>query len=255
MARTIAITGAASGLGRALAERLTKDGARVIRVDLRDSDVDTDLATDAGRAAAVHGIESEAGGTLDGLVVAAGVGPYEEPALVVSVNYFGAVGLLDRLLPALERGERSAALAIASIGAFFLDNVDAPLVDACLDEGESRALERSGFVTGSQAYSSTKRALIRAVRRRAAEWGARGVRLNALAPGSMDTPMLDGVLADEVTGPQTRAMPIPLAHTATAEEIAGTAAFLIGPDAGYVHGTQLVADGGALGVVTGEDAF
>ena len=84
MTRTIAVTGAASGLGRALAERLTKDGARVIRVDLRDSDVEADLATDAGRAAAVHGIESQAGGTLDGLVVAAGVGPYEPPALVVS---------------------------------------------------------------------------------------------------------------------------------------------------------------------------
>ena len=67
--------------------------------------------------------------------------------------------------------------------------------------------------------------------------------------------MLDGVHADPVTGPPTKAMPVPLGRNGSAQEIANTGAFLIGPDASYVHGTQLIADGGALAAVMGDDAF
>jgi len=255
MARSIAITGVASGLGRALADRMETSGDRVIGVDRAGGEIDADLGSEAGREHAVAEIIGRAADRLDGLVLAAGVGPYRTAEEIARVNFFGAISLLDALLPALARGEQPAAVAVASIGGFFSANCVGALMDACDEEDEGQALASCAGIGGSQAYSSVKRALVRAVRRRAPEWGAAGVRLNALAPGSIDTPMLDGVLANETTGPQTRALPIPLGRFGAPEEVAGTVAFLLGPDSTYVHGSVLVADGGALAAVLPPDQF
>ena len=71
---TIAITGSAGGIGAATRERLEQDGHAVIGVDLRDAEVEVDLATPQGRAAMVDGVSEAADGVLDGLVAAAGLG-------------------------------------------------------------------------------------------------------------------------------------------------------------------------------------
>jgi NAD(P)-dependent dehydrogenase (short-subunit alcohol dehydrogenase family) len=77
------------------------------------------------------------------------------------------------------------------------------------------------------------------------EWGGQGIRLNAVAPGMIETPMLERLLADETQSAPLRALSIPLGRTAPPEEIASCVAFLLGPDAAYVHGHLLIADGGA----------
>src|SRR5215831_7515125 len=113
--RTIAITGSASGIGAATRKRLERDGARVVGVDLRGAEVQADLATRDGRAAAIAAVGAAAGGALEGVVACAGLGPqHADKAAIVSVNYFGAIEMLDGLRPLLARGERPAAIAICS---------------------------------------------------------------------------------------------------------------------------------------------
>jgi len=249
MPRTIAVTGTASGLGRAIAFRLAAAGARVIGIDLAGADVSADLGAERGRAEAVRQVVERSENRLDGLVAAAGVGPYCDADLVTSVNYFGAMVLFDALLPALRNGEHPAAVSVASVGAFFEDSCVSELIEACVEGDEKRALDACRAVDGERAYVSTKRALIQAVRRRAPTWGPLGVRINALAPGNMRTPMLAQVYDDPVIGEKTREVTIPLGHDAEPEEVARAAVFLLGPDACYVHGTVLVADGGSAAAV------
>jgi NAD(P)-dependent dehydrogenase (short-subunit alcohol dehydrogenase family) len=243
--KTIAVTGSASGIGAATALRLEKDGARVIRVDWKGGDVVADLGTPAGRAAAIEGVRAAAGAALDGLVSGAGLGPYDEPRAIVRVNHFGALALLDGLRDLLARGREPAAVAISSIGALFPPVVAADLVEACLAGDEAGAEARAAGRDGNTAYSSAKHALALAVRRRAPEWGALGVRLNAVLPGKVATPMLARIHAHEALGPAVDALPVPLGREAEPGELASAIAFLLGPDARYVHGATLKVDGGA----------
>ena len=135
---------------------------------------------------------------------------------------------------------------MASIGGYFDGSIVPALIEACLADDEPGAIARSRQGTGTQAYSSVKRAIVIATRRRAAAWGADGVRLNVVVPGNMSTPMLDGVYATPGMGDQTRAMPVPLGRDGAAAEVAAVAAFLLGEGASYVHGAAIPVDGGVL---------
>jgi NAD(P)-dependent dehydrogenase (short-subunit alcohol dehydrogenase family) len=245
---TIVVTGSASGIGAATAERLRKDGQRVIGVDLRAADVVADLGTDEGRRAARAAIERASAGGLEGVVSAAGAGPYDDAGLVTRVNYFGAVAILDGLLECLARA-RGAAVAVSSVGAVFDALAIPAYVEACLAGDEPRALREIEGRDGNTAYVNAKRAFALAVRRRAPAWGARGVRLNAVLPGAIATPMLAKLHAHEALGPQVRALPKPLGREGEASEVAGAIAFLLSPDASYVHGELLHVGGGADAVV------
>jgi NAD(P)-dependent dehydrogenase (short-subunit alcohol dehydrogenase family) len=249
VARTIVVTGSASGLGAATRRRLEAGGARVIGVDLRDAEVDADVSTAEGRAAAVAAVLEASDGRVDGLVPFAGLGPaHPSGARVVSVNFFGALATLDGLLDALSRGEEPAALAVSSNSATLVPP-DAELVDACLAGDEDRARARAGEVGPALAYASGKLALARAVRRRVQPWAAAGVRLNAIAPGPVLTPLLQDVLDDDVLGPFTRDYPIPVGRMGRPDEIAAAACWLLGPEASWVHGAVLFVDGGTDALV------
>jgi len=242
-----AVTGAASGIGAAVAARLREGGARVVGVDLREADVCADLSTPEGRLAAVEGVRAAAGGRLDRLVACAGVSTHVEPMpLIPAVNYFGAVELLDGLFPVLREGAEPAAVAIASNSAQMAPFLETPYVQALLagDEGAARRALADGG-NGFLAYAGSKLALAVAVRRRAAAWGAAGVRLNAVAPGATATPLLDATLAHPVWGSHARRLPVPLGRFARPEEIAAAVEFLLSPAASYVHGSVLYADGGS----------
>ena len=243
-ARTVAVTGSASGIGAAVRARLEDAGDRVIGIDLHDAEVLADLSHPAGRAAAGDAVQAACGGRLDALVACAGVGPHvRTTALIASVGFFGTVELLDRLLEPLTAGRQPSAVVIASNSAGIIPP-DQNLLDAFAAGDEQAAGAAAAALDGAVVYGVTKRALIRAMRRRAGPWGERGVRLNAVAPGPVETPLLKATLDDPVLGPLTDALPVPLGRRAAPSEIAHTVAFLLDPASAYIHGSVIFADGG-----------
>jgi NAD(P)-dependent dehydrogenase (short-subunit alcohol dehydrogenase family) len=240
------VTGSASGLGAAVMRRLEKDGHRVIGIDRHNAEIEVDLGSEAGRAEAIAAAKEACGGVLDGVVSCAGLGPYEEAKAITRVNYFGAMAVLDELRDCLERGSKPAAVVISSIGGAVDVLLDAAFLEACHAGDEKKAQELIDGSDGNTAYVNCKRGVVQAIKRRANEWGSRGIRLNGVAPGKMETPMLDQLLANEAHAPAINAMAVPLeGRSAPPDEIAGAVYFLLGPDAGYVHGHVIFADGGA----------
>jgi NAD(P)-dependent dehydrogenase (short-subunit alcohol dehydrogenase family) len=241
-----AITGSASGIGAAIRRRLEAEGMRVIGVDLRAAEVVADLSTVDGRAEAVAGVLERCGGSLDRVVISAGVGTHvRPPSLVAAVNYFGAVDVLDGLFPALRGGTDPAALVVCSNSAQMAPLDDHPYVTALLahDEAEARRIADEGD-SSIVAYLGSKHALGRALRRRAGDWGRAGVRLNAVAPGPVKTPLLAADMADPVIGAAIEKLSIPLGRMGEPEEIAELAAFLLHPKASWIHGAIYYIDGG-----------
>ena len=247
---TIVVTGAASGIGAATCVRLEKEGQRVIGVDRSPGvEVVADLGSQEGRRLAVEAIREASGDRLEGVVSAAGLGPYDEAGPVARVNYFGAMAMLDDLLDLLARGSAPAAVGISSVGAVFTQLLVPGFVEACLAGDEESAVACMEGHDGNTAYVCAKHALALAVKQRAPTWGERGVRLNAVAPGSTETAMLARLHDDPALGPPVRALPIPLGRTAPASELASAIVFLLGPDASFVHGTVLKVDGGSEAVI------
>ncbi len=242
---TYLVTGAASGLGAAVTARLRDRGDRVVTVDLRDADVNADLGTVTGRTDAVAAALALVDGPLAGLVPCAGLGPQvPDHALIASVNFFGAVAFLDGCLDALAAAPASAAVAISSNSTTIDPTVHADLVAAFLERDEPAARGIAGGLPGNSVYASSKVALARDVRRRVSEWGARGVRVNAVAPGPFRSALLQQGLDDPTFGPLIEALPVPTGEIGTPVEVAAVIEFLLGPAASYVHGSIVFVDGG-----------
>jgi len=247
------VTGSASGIGAATRTRFEKEGAQVIGIDIKDAEIIADLSTKAGRESAIAGVKQHCGNSIDSFVACAGLATYVRPlSLIPSVNYFGAIDLLDGLFELLKQGRDPAAVVILSNAALWMPPDESPYVQALLNHDEDEAWrilteyeEADGILLASgQAYMGSKFALGRALRHRALNWGSLGVRLNGVAPGNTDTPMLHKVLEDPNTGDGVRSMVIPLNRFGKSEEIAAVVYFLCSPEASYVHGSIVVVDGG-----------
>ena len=244
--RVVAVTGVNGGIGMAVRCSFEASGTRVIGIDLAATEVMADLSTADGRAQAAAEVLRQCTGRLDGLVCAAGLGGTARPAArIVSLNYFGAVALAEALLPALTRGDRACALMVSSVAATTGPWRNHPIERACLDGDEALACHLADEAKFAYfAYGCSKRALSVQVRRLAPAWGAARVRLNAIAPGPVDTPLHQAARDDPLLGKATREFVPPLGHTAKPEEIAAVINFLLSPAASFIHGAVLFADGG-----------
>ncbi|MGK2865993.1 MAG: SDR family oxidoreductase [Mycobacterium sp.] len=247
-----AITGSASGMGFAAARQLRAGGHRVIGIDLRDADVIADLATAQGRQHAATEVLAASGGVLDGAVLAAGIGPgsgSDRNRLIAQVNYLGVVELLTAWRPALAAADRAKVVAIASNSTTTVPAVPRRTIDALLDHDPERAV-RSLRVLGRHGsaimYSASKIAVSRWVRRHAVtpEWAGAGIRLNALAPGAIMTPMLEAQLAEPLEGRAVRKFPVPIGGFGVADQLAEWICFMLSDSADFLCGSLIFVDGG-----------
>ncbi|WP_136034727.1 SDR family oxidoreductase [Microbacterium sp. PF5] len=250
--RLYVVTGADSGLGRAVAERLSAQG-RVITCGIGDTvDVRADLATPEGRARLRIEVDARSGGRVDGVVAAAGIGaPRVE---TVALNYFGAVAVLEDLRPLLARSAAPAAAVVSSSST--LNRGSGALVRACLrgDEATARRVAARLIRTrrGSQLYRSSKIALNQWIRTASVrpEWAGRGIVVNAVAPGIIATELVMQSWERERRLLET-ALPQPLGAPGPVASVAALLAHAVSAENRFLTGQVIYCDGGTDALTRG----
>jgi len=236
------VTGGAAGIGRAAVERFVAAGDQVVALDRDERGLATlpssvrrmvvDVADRAALAAAAEQFDG-----VDVLVCAAGIQRYGTVVGtsdqvyddVMAVNVGGVFFACRAFVPLLPRG--GSVVVVASVQAY--------------------AAQR-----GVAAYSMGKGALLSLVRAMAVDHAADGIRVNAVCPGSVDTPMLRasaaqfGESTEEVIAEWGRSHP--LGRVATADEVAAVVEFLASPAAGFVTGADVKVDGGLMAQIAVE---
>ncbi|WP_237341631.1 SDR family oxidoreductase [Williamsia soli] len=253
------VTGSASGMGHAVAVKLAAAGHRVIGVDQRDADIVADLSTAQGRRNAVTAVLAAAGGPLAGAVLAAGLGPGAalgpgegtgRPRLITEVNYFGVVELLEGWRDALAAAEDAKVVVFSSNSTTTVPAVPRRAINALLaGDGDRavRSLRRYGRVGPVMAYAASKIAVSRWVRRQATSpaWAGAGIRLNALAPGAILTPLLEEQLASPTESRAVTRFPVPIGGFGDPDKLADWAVFMLSDAAGFLCGSVIFVDGGS----------
>ena len=252
---TYVVTGSASGIGAATAELLRDRGQKVIGVDRTATegvDVVGDLSTAAGRREAVASVLALADNHVNGVVPCAGLAGMTgvDSRLLVSVNYFGAVSLVEGLRPALAAaataGEPAAVVLLSSNSSTCQPGWAVEVAKACLDRGEEEARTAAAKRDSVLVYPATKAALAWWARKvgTGKEWVGAGIRVNAVAPGLIATAMTDAVRKDPVVGSFADSYPTALKRPGRPEEIAALIAFLLSEESSLLVGSVVFADGG-----------
>jgi len=240
--RPIIVTGAASGIGAATAAYLREQQHAVIGVDVRHSDITTDLGTTTGRQRMASQVAVRAPDGI-GAIIACARRAAGTPSEIVAVNYFGAVATLELLRPLLAGAPRPRGVLVGSSAALL--GIDQDLVDACLNGDEARALAHTTDL--AIAYSSSKNAAIRWMRAAAirSEWGGSGISLNAVSPGIVKTAITAPYLATregramlETTTPTIRS------DYGDPSDLAEVLTFLATMQTNYLLGQTIYVDGG-----------
>lgn len=245
------VTGSASGMGRSTAEQLRWEGHRVIGVDLRNAEVIADLSTMKGRKHAIHEIRKRADGRLDGAVFAAGLGPIPgRGKLIAEVNYCGVVQLLEGIREDLANAGNAKVVIFSSNSTTTVPGIPQDLVDAFQERDTEKVLEIAESagpeMSVSLIYAGSKTAVTHWMRTIGVteEWAGAGIRVNALAPGAIRTPLLEQQLNDPKLAPAIKAFPIPVREFGKPEEVAKWAIFMLSPAANFLCGSVIFLDGG-----------
>lgn len=248
------VTGAASGMGHAVVERLRAESHDVVTVDLRDADVTADLSTPEGRRTAAEHVLERTGGRLSGAVLAAGLGPVPgREEVIAQVNYVAPVELLDAWRPALaataaDAGISSKVVVFGSNSASVTPGIPGSLVRSYLRDRprvRARIVRLLGRNGAAFTYGASKLALSRWVRVEAVKpaWAGAGIRLNVIAPGAILTPLLQAQL-DGPDHERIETFPIPTGGYGDPSHLADWVVFMLSPSADFLCGSVVYVDGG-----------
>ena len=245
------VTGAASGLGRSTAEQLRWEGHRVIGVDLHRTEVQADLSKEEERRRAIAEILASCNGRLDGAVLAAGLGPVPgREELIAKVNFLGVVELLEGMHDVLAAAGNAKVVVFSSNSTTTIPGIPPELIEAFRERDIDRALAIAAAAGPQMApsfvYAGSKTAITHWIRTIGVteEWAGQGIRVNALAPGAIRTPMVEAQLADPELAPAIKAFPIPVREFGKPEEVAKWAIFMLSPAANFLCGSVIFLDGG-----------
>ena len=245
----VAITGGASGIGRATAHRFANLGARVVLLDVNADALATverslpgsghfSLSCDVSAPAEVREAFAriaERFGSLDALINNAGINPSVPSTAEIDE------ALYDRIMDVNVKG------------VFFCAQAAIELLAASQHGAMVNLGSVSGMVGwgGTSVYSASKGAVIALTRFLAVEYATRGVRVNAVCPGSIRTPMVEqnlALLPDPAQAWEQAAALHPIGRVGTPEEVADAILYLASPQSSFVTGTCLVIDGGLTAV-------
>jgi NAD(P)-dependent dehydrogenase (short-subunit alcohol dehydrogenase family) len=237
------VTGASSGIGAATARRLRDEGARVAGVDLRESpDVDLSLVADVTREDAVRDLYARVRdelGRIDVLFNNAGISPDDDASV------------LDTTLEAWERVQqvnlRSVFLCCKHGIPHLLDN-DPPARGSVINTASFVAV--LGAATSQISYTASKGGVLALSRELGVQFARRGVRVNALCPGPVETPLLLELFAKDPEQAQRRLVHVPMGRFGRVEEIANAVLFLAGDESSFVTASTFLVDGGISAAYT-----
>ncbi|MET9377920.1 SDR family NAD(P)-dependent oxidoreductase [Streptomyces sp. NPDC003035] len=245
--RVVVITGAARGQGEQEARLFAAEGARVVLADVLD-DLGEALAKELGeeRAAYVHldvtreedwagavAAAKERFGRIDGLVNNAGILRFNE-------------------LVSTPLAEFQAIVQVNQVGCFLGIRTVAPEIEAAGGGTIVNTASYTGVtgMAGVGAYAATKHAVLGLTRVAALELAAKGIRVNAVCPGAIDTPMSNPEGVDPAATAELYRSLVPLGRIGRPEEVAALALFLTSDDSAYITGQPFVIDGGWLAGVS-----
>jgi len=235
--RTVIVTGAASGIGRATASRIAREGGRVIAADISAEKLDalkeelptiTVVAGDLTKPDAVDAVVAAAGDRIDALANVAGINDDFSPAgettdavwnRVIAINLTAPFTLMRAVLPAMEKAGRGAILNVAS-------------------EAGLR-----GNASGN-AYTASKHGIIGVTKSAAFMYGPKGIRVNSVAPGGVATGIPMPPHMSEAGSARLAPFQQAIPTVATAEQLAASITFLLSDDAVNINGAIVASDGG-----------
>jgi NAD(P)-dependent dehydrogenase (short-subunit alcohol dehydrogenase family) len=237
------VTGAAGGIGGATAELLAREGARVAGVDVRAHSVgelslQADL-TDEPAVEHLYGRVREELGRIDVLFNNAGISPSDDASV------------LDTTLEAWERVQGANLRSVffcCKHGIPHLLGNDGPQRGSVINTASFVAV--LGAATSQISYTASKGGVLALSRELGVEFARRGVRVNALCPGPIDTPLLRELYAQDPEQAARRLVHVPMGRFGHAEEIANAVLFLASEESSYITASTFMVDGGISGAYT-----
>ena len=234
------ITGAAGGIGSATAEVFAREGARVVGVDLAEHSVGelalrADL-TDEDAVAALYASTRDELGRIDVLFNNAGISPGDDASV------------LDTKLEAWERVQAANLRSVFLCCKHGIPHLEAAGGGSVINTASFVAV--LGAATSQISYTASKGGVLALSRELGVEFAKRGVRVNALCPGPVDTPLLRELYAKDPEQAARRLVHVPMGRFATAAEIANSALFLASDESSYITAAAFMVDGGISGAYT-----
>ncbi|MDP4015386.1 MAG: 3-oxoacyl-ACP reductase [Candidatus Nanopelagicales bacterium] len=242
--RVAVITGAGSGIGLATAQRFAAEGARVVAVDLDPTSgqavadevgglfipADVTIADDIER---IFATANDAYGSIDISFNNAGISPPDDDSILET---------------GIEAWRRVQDVNLTSV--FLCCKAAIPYM---LSQGKGSIINTASFVatmgaaTSQISYTASKGGVLAMSRELGVQFAREGIRVNALSPGPVDTPLLRELFAADPERAARRLVHIPMGRFARAEEIAAAVAFLASDDAGFITASNFLVDGGISG--------